>query len=70
MVPVEVGGKGKPNTALIISQAEQSQLRSIASSRRPPHSLLRRAQIALLSADVAAKREVVSSCGVRTRWTT
>jgi hypothetical protein len=51
MVPMEVGGMGRPNRALIISRAERSQLRSIVRSRSLPHSLARRGQIVLLSAD-------------------
>lgn len=39
---------GRPNTALMISQSERSQLRSIVRSRSLPHSLVRRAQIVLL----------------------
>jgi transposase len=55
---------GRPNTALMISQSERSQLRSIVRSRSLPHSLVRRAQIVLLSADGAANREVARRCGV------
>jgi hypothetical protein len=49
---------GRPNTALTISPSERSQLRSIVRSRSLPHSLVRRAQIVLLSAAGAANREV------------
>src|SRR5437899_2037743 len=55
---------GRPNTALMISQLERSQLRSLVRSRSLPHSLVRRAQIVLLSADGAANREVARRCGV------
>lgn len=55
---------GRPNRALIISQSERSQLRSIVRSRSLPHSLVRRAQIVLLSAAGAANREVARRCGV------
>lgn len=55
---------GRPNTALMISQSERSQLRSIVRSRSLPHSLVRRAQIVLLSADGAANREVARRCGI------
>src|SRR5258708_7106220 len=55
---------GRPNTALMISQLERSQLRSIVRSRSLPHSLVRRAQIVLLSAAGAANSEVARRCGV------
>src|SRR5882724_4546426 len=55
---------GRPNTALMISQLERSQLRSIVRSRSLPHSLVRRAQIVLLSAAGTANREVARRCGV------
>ena len=55
---------GRPNTALTISPSERSQLGSIVRSRSLPHSLVRRAQIVLLSADGAANREVARRCGV------
>jgi transposase len=55
---------GRPNTALTISPLERSQLRSIVRSRSLPHSLVRRAQIVLLSAAGAANREVARRCGV------
>jgi AraC-like DNA-binding protein len=55
---------GRPNTALMIGPLERSQLRSIVRSRSLPHSLVRRAQIVLLSAAGAANREVARRCGV------
>ncbi len=55
---------GRPNTALMISQSERSQLRSFVRSLSRPHSLARRAQILLLSADHAPNREAARSCGV------
>ena len=55
---------GRPNAALMITQSERSQLRSIVRSRSLPHSLVRRAQIVLLSAAGAANREVARRCGV------
>src|SRR5882762_9558397 len=48
----------------MITQLERSQLRSIVRSRSLPHSLVRRAQIVLLSAAGAANREVARRCGV------
>jgi hypothetical protein len=48
----------------MITQSERSQLRSIVRSRSLPHSLVRRAQIVLLSAAGAANREVARRCGV------
>src|SRR6266436_1314729 len=64
MVRWRLNGMGRPNAALMISQLERSQLRSIVRSRSLPHSLVRRAQIVLLSADGAANREVARRCGV------
>src|ERR1700689_2405024 len=55
---------GRPNTALMISPSERSQLGAIVRSRSLPHSLVRRAQIVLLSANGAANREVARRCGV------
>src|SRR3984893_10234959 len=64
MVRWRLKGMGRPNTALMISQSERSQLRSIVRSRSLPHSLVRRAQIVLLSAAGTANREVARRCGV------
>ncbi len=55
---------GRPNTALMISEAERTQLHSIVRSRSLPHSLVRRAQIVLLSAEGRSNREVARRCGV------
>src|SRR6202035_5277157 len=55
---------GRPNMALTSSPSERSQLGSILRSRSLPHSLVRRAQIVLLSADGAANRAVARRCGV------
>jgi len=55
---------GRPNMALTISPSERSQLLSILRSRSLPLSLVRRAQIVLLSADGAANRAVARRCGV------
>ena len=55
---------GRPNTALMISQSERSQLRAMVRSHSMPHSLVRRAQIVLLSGDGAANREVARRCGI------
>src|SRR5947207_2274129 len=55
---------GRPNAALMITPSERSQLRSIVRSRSLPHSLVRRAQIVLLSAAGTANREVARRCGV------
>src|SRR6202045_3272054 len=41
MVRWRLNGMGRPNTALMISQSERSQLRSIVRSRSLPHSLVR-----------------------------
>ena len=64
MVRWRLNGMGRPNAALMITQSERSQLRSIVRSRSLPHSLVRRAQIVLLSAAGAANREVARRCGV------
>ena len=55
---------GRPNTALVISESERSQLQSLARSRSLPHSLVRRARIVLLSADGMSNRAVARKCGV------
>ena len=55
---------GRPNTALVISESERSQLQSLARSRSLPHSLVRRAGIVLLSADGVSNRAVARKCGV------
>jgi hypothetical protein len=55
---------GRPNTALLISESEKTQLRAIVRSRSMPHSLVRRARIVLLSADGASNRAVARECGV------
>src|SRR5579864_1265234 len=55
---------GRPNTALVISESEKSELHSIVRSRSMPHSLVRRAQIVLLSAACGSNRAVATQCGV------
>ena len=55
---------GRPNKALTIDEADRLQLQSMVHSRSMPHSLVRRAQIVLLSAAGAANREVARRCGV------
>src|SRR5437868_805817 len=55
---------GRPNTALVISESEKSQLQSLVRSRSMPHSLVRRAKIVLLSADGESNRAVAKQCGV------
>ena len=40
---------GRPNIKLVMSEPEREQLASIARSRSLPHSLVRRAQIVLLT---------------------
>jgi hypothetical protein len=49
---------GRPNTALAISEADREQLRAMVRSRSMPHSLVRRAQIVLLSGEGESNREV------------
>src|ERR1700687_814524 len=55
---------GRPNTALVISQAERKDLEAIVRSRSMPHAVVRRAQIVLQSADAASDRTVARNCGV------
>jgi transposase len=55
---------GRPNTALVLSETEKSDLQSIVRSRSLPHSLVRRAKIVLLSAEGQANRAVAKRCGV------
>jgi len=55
---------GRPNTALVVSEAEQRQLHAIVRSRSLPHSMVRRAQIVLLSAQGKSNRDVARRCAV------
>ena len=55
---------GRPNTALMISEADRLQLDSMGRSRSLPHSLVRRAKIVLLSGEGKSNREVARCCGV------
>jgi transposase len=55
---------GRPNTALMISEAERLHLHSIVRSRSLPHAVVRRAQIVLLSVQGESNREVARRCGV------
>ena len=55
---------GRPNTALVISQAERKDLEAIVRSRSMPHAVVRRAQIVLQSADGASNRTVARNCRV------
>jgi transposase len=55
---------GRPNTALVLSAAEKSDLQSIVRSRSMPHSLVRRAKIVLLSAEGESNHTVAKRCGV------
>jgi uncharacterized protein YerC len=47
-----------------VSAAEAEQLSSIARSRSLPHSLVRRAQILLMSAEGTPKEVIAERCGV------
>ena len=60
----EVARMGRPNTALGISEADREQLRAMVRSHSMPHSLVRRAQIVLLSGEGKSNREVARRCGV------
>src|SRR5947209_548402 len=55
---------GRPNTALVISESEKSELRSLVRSRSMPHAVVRRAKIVLLSADGESNRAVAKQCAV------
>ena len=55
---------GRPNTALMINEADRLQLDSMVRSRSLPHSLVRRAKIVLLSGGGKSNREVARCCGV------
>ena len=55
---------GRPNTALVISEADREQLSALVRSRSMPHSLVRRAQIVLWSGQGQSNREVARRCGV------
>jgi len=54
---------GRPNTAVVISDADREQLSAMARSRSMPHSLVRRAQIVLLSGEGQSNREVARRRG-------
>ena len=55
---------GRPNTTLRVSDADHEQLRAMVRSHSMPHSLVRRAQIVLLSGEGKSNREVARRCGV------
>jgi transposase len=55
---------GRPNTALVISEAERRDLEALVRSRSMPHALVRRARIVLRSAEGASNRTVARECGV------
>src|SRR5215470_136289 len=60
----EVRWMGRPNTALVVSDADRNQLSALARSQSMPHALVRRAQIVLLSGEGRSNREVAQRCGV------
>lgn len=55
---------GRPNKALMISDADRLQLNSMVRSQSMPYSLVRRARIVLLSGEGKSNREVARRCGV------
>lgn len=55
---------GRPNEALELRGEERAQLQALARSRSLPHSLVRRVQIVLLSAQGVSNRAVAVRCGV------
>src|SRR6516162_386636 len=60
----EVRRMGRPNTALVISEADREQSSALVRSRSMPHWLVRRAQIVLWSGQGQSYREVARRCGV------
>ena len=55
---------GRPNTALVVSDADREQLGALVRSQSMPHALVRRARIILLSGQGQSNREVARRCGV------
>src|SRR5262249_7617722 len=55
---------GRPNVVGRVSAPEAEQLSSIARSRSLPHSLVRRAQIVLMSAEGIPNQVIAERCGV------
>jgi len=55
---------GRPNVVVRVSAAEAEQLSSIARSRSLPHSLVRRAQIVVMSAEGVPNQAIAERCGV------
>src|SRR6202142_4683320 len=67
MVSLVTGGGalvGRPNSKVVVTQAEREQLDSITRSRSLPHSLVRRARIVLMSADGVSNGIIAGRCGV------
>ena len=60
----EVRRMGRPNTALVINDADREQLNALVRSQSMPHALVRRAQIVLWSGEGHSHREVARRCGV------
>jgi transposase len=57
---------GRPNTALVIGEADREQLGALVRAQSMPHALVRRARIVLLSGQGKSNREVARRCGVST----
>jgi transposase len=55
---------GRPNTALVVRDADREQLSALVRSQTMPHALVRRARIILLSGQGRSNREVARRCGV------
>jgi transposase len=55
---------GRPNSKVVLSESEREQLVSITHSRSLPHSLVRRAQIVLLSAEGFSNQAIAVRCAV------
>jgi transposase len=55
---------GRPNTALVIGEADREQLGALVRAQSMPHALVRRARIVLLSGQGQSNREVARRCAV------
>src|SRR3974377_1803931 len=63
-VVYEVRRMGRPNTGLVISEADREQLSALVRSRSMPHVGVRGAPVVLWSGQGQSNREVARRCGV------
>ena len=56
--------RGRPVAPIVLSESEESELRSLARSRSLPHSLVQRAQIVLVSAEGVPGSAIARRLGV------